>query len=111
MSWASAARRQARYSNRIGLSATIVAGHSTIGQAWDPQPDVREHPRPAAVAIAEWVDLNCSMMDENRLLEDVGQVGLATPNVVAQLGQVFADVAGIAAHRSISPQRLATGCL
>ena len=51
------------------------------------------------------------MMDENRLLEDVGQVGLATANVVAQLGQVFADVAGIAAQRSISPQRLATGCL
>ena len=33
MSQASAARRQARYSDRIGLSAPIVAGRSTIGQS------------------------------------------------------------------------------
>lgn len=67
----------------------------------DPQPDVREHPRPPAVTIAEGVDLHGPVMDEDGLLKEIGQIRLPAVDVVAELGEVFGDVAWIAADREM----------
>lgn len=73
----------------------------------DPQPDVRQHPGPAAVSVAEGVNLHRSVVNQDSLFEDVGHVRLPPSDVVAQLGQVLANVAGGASWRQRPVSNLA----
>jgi hypothetical protein len=78
--------------------ATDVRGPFDDWAVVNPQPDIGEHSRPAAVAIAEGVNLDRPVVDDNCLFEDTRHEELSAANVATQLSQMLADVRRIAAQ-------------